>query len=163
MTRTRQFEANPKMQNVPPIGSTLLDRYYVEEILDDSGDTAILKCVDTRLDVHDVVKFLIGDDEASTWGAKRQGFIQSFRAVARLNHPNIVHVANIETRCGLTFSVMELLQGPTLATFLNEGAYFEPKEALELFLGVIDAIAMAHSLDTLHKRISPSQIILNCQ
>lgn len=151
------------MQNVPPIGSTLLDRYYVEEILDDSGDTAILKCVDTRLDVHDVVKFLIGDDEASTWGAKRQGFIQSFRAVARLNHPNIVHVANIETRCGLTFSVMELLQGPTLATFLNEGAYFEPKEALELFLGVIDAIAMAHSLDTLHKRISPSQIILNCQ
>ena len=66
MTRTRQFEANPKMQNVPPIGSTLLDRYYVEEILDDSGDTAILKCVDTRLDVHDVVKFLIGDDEAST-------------------------------------------------------------------------------------------------
>lgn len=151
------------MQNVPPIGSTLLDRYYVEEILDDSGDTAILKCVDTRLDVHDAVKFLIGDDEASTWGEKRQGFIQSFRALARLNHPNIVHVANIETRCGLTFSVMELLQGPTLATFLNEGAYFEPKEALELFLGVIDAIAMAHSLDTLHKRISPSQIILNCQ
>lgn len=163
MTRTRQFEANPKMQNVPPIGSTLLDRYYVEEILDDSGDTAILKCVDTRLDVHDAVKFLIGDDEASTWGEKRKGFIQSFRALARLNHPNIVHVANIETRCGLTFSVMELLQGPTLATFLNEGAYFEPKEALELFLGVIDAIAMAHSLDTLHKRISPSQIILNCQ
>lgn len=151
------------MQNVPPIGSTLLDRYYVEEILDDSGDTAILKCVDTRLDVHDAVKFLIGDDEASTWGEKRKGFIQSFRALARLNHPNIVHVANIETRCGLTFSVMELLQGPTLATFLNEGAYFEPKEALELFLGVIDAIAMAHSLDTLHKRISPSQIILNCQ
>ena len=151
------------MQNVPPIGSTLLDRYYVEEILDVSGDTAILKCVDTRLDVHDVVKFLIGDDEASTWGEKRKGFIQSFRALARLNHPNIVHVANIETRCGLTFSVMELLQGPTLATFLNEGAYFEPKEALELFLGVIDAIAMAHSLDTLHKRISPSQIILNCQ
>ena len=163
MTRTRQFEANPKMQNVPPIGSTLLDRYYVEEILDVSGDTAILKCVDTRLDVHDAVKFLIGDDEASTWGEKRKGFIQSFRALARLNHPNIVHVANIETRCGLTFSVMELLQGPTLATFLNEGAYFEPKEALELFLGVIDAIAMAHSLDTLHKRISPSQIILNCQ
>lgn len=151
------------MQNVPPIGSTLLDRYYVEEILDVSGDTAILKCVDTRLDVHDVVKFLIGDDDASTWGEKRKGFIQSFRALARLNHPNIVHVANIETRCGLTFSVMELLQGPTLATFLNEGAYFEPKEALELFLGVIDAIAMAHSLDTLHKRISPSQIILNCQ
>lgn len=151
------------MQNVPPIGSTLLDRYYVEEILDVSGDTAILKCVDTRLDVHDAVKFLIGDDEASTWGEKRKGFIQSFRALARLNHPNIVHVANIETRCGLTFSVMELLQGPTLATFLNEGAYFEPKEALELFLGVIDAIAMAHSLDTLHKRISPSQIILNCQ
>ena len=151
------------MQHVPPVGSTLLDRYYVEEVLDVSGDTAILKCIDTRLDVHDAVKLLIGDDEADSWGGKRQRFIQSFRAVARLNHPNIVHVANIETRCGLTFSVMELLQGPTLATFLGEGANFEAKEAIELFLGVIDAIAMAHSLDTLHKRISPSQIVLNYQ
>ena len=37
------------MQNVPPVGYTLLDRYYVESIIDDTGDTAILKVLDTRL------------------------------------------------------------------------------------------------------------------
>ncbi len=151
------------MQTIPPVGSTLLDRYAVEEIIDAAGDTAILRCIDTRLDVQDAVKFLIGNESDSTWPERRQRFIQSFRAAARLNHPNIVHVANIETRCGMAFSVMELLQGPALSAFLGEGAYFEPKETIELFLSVIDAVAMAHSVNTLHKRISPSQIILNCR
>ena len=151
------------MQTIPPVGSTLLDRYAVEEIIDAAGDTAILRCTDTRLDVQDAVKYLIGDESDAAWTERRQRFIQSFRAAARLNHPNIVHVANIETRCGMAFSVMELLQGPALSAFLDEGAYFEPKETIELFLSVIDAVAMAHSVNTLHKRISPSQIILNCQ
>ncbi len=161
--RQPKIEANRKMQTIPPVGSTLLDRYAVEEIIDAAGDTAILRCIDTRLDVQDAVKFLIGNESDSTWPERRQRFIQSFRAAARLNHPNIVHVANIETRCGMAFSVMELLQGPALSAFLGEGAYFEPKETIELFLSVIDAVAMAHSVNTLHKRISPSQIILNCR
>ena len=151
------------MQNVPPVGYTLLDRYYVESIIDDIGDTAILKVLDTRLDVYGAVKFLLGDDTSPNWETKRQNFIRSFRAMARLNHPNIVHVANIETRCGVTFSVMELLQGMTLQEFIDSGSALDPKEALEVFLGVIDAVVMAHSCDTLHKRISPSQIFLNHQ
>lgn len=151
------------MQTVPKIGQTLLDRYYVEEILDASGDTAILKCMDTRLDVYDIVKFLLGDDTAHDWELRRQHFIQSFRAMARLNHPNIIHVANIETRCGLTFSVMEMLQGPRLDDFLDGGVQLEAKETLELFLSIIDAVVMAHSCDVLHKRLSPAQIILNYQ
>lgn len=151
------------MQTVPPVGYTLLDRYLVEAIIDVGGDTAILKTMDTRLDVCGAVKFLLGDDTASDWEIRRENFIRSFRAMARLNHPNIVHVANIETRCGLTFSVMEELQGETLQTFIDAGGTLEPKEVIELFLGVVDAVAMAHSSDILHRRLSPSQIFLNRQ
>ncbi len=150
------------MQSVPAIGETLGDRYYIEEILDESDIIATLKCFDTRLDVNGVVKILLGDDTAPEWQARKDRFVAAARAQARLNHPNIVHVANIELRGGRVFSVLELLTGQTLDEYLLSGT-LSSKAVVEAFLSVIDAVSMAHSSDILHLGISPRTIFLNQQ
>lgn len=150
------------IQSIPVPGSMLLDRYYIEKIIDHHNDTAILKSIDTRLDVPAVLKILLADPDSPEWESKKQNFIQSFRTQAKLNHPNIVHVSDIESKTNLVFSVMELLQGQSLDQHLEEFT-LTPKEILEIFLSVIDAVAMGHSAGVCHMNISPKNILLNQQ
>ena len=147
------------MQNIPEVGTLLADRYYIEEIVDTCGETAILKCVDTRLEVVCAIKLLIGDDESPEWTQRRNYFIEAFRKQARLNHPNIIHVVNIELRGERTFAVMEAVEGFTLDRYL-ESTTLTPKEVTELFLSIVDAVSMAHGSKILHKGISPHNIML---
>ena len=147
------------MQSIPEIGTMLADRYYIEDILDTCGETAILKCIDTRLETVCAIKLLIGDDEAPDWQQRREFFADAFRKQARLNHPNIVHVVNIELRGVRTFAVMEAVEGFPLARYL-ETAVLSPKEVTELFLSITDAVSMAHASNILHKSISPRNIML---
>ena len=152
------------MQNVPAAGETLLDRYYIEEVLDVSEHTALLKCVDTRLDVAGIIKMLHGDDTAPDWTPRREAFIKAFRSQARLNHPNIVHVSNIELRGGRALAVLESLQGVTLERYLREGnEKLSAKEVIELFLGIVDALVLAHAEGVFHRGISPRNILLTEQ
>ncbi|MBO4351123.1 MAG: protein kinase [Proteobacteria bacterium] len=147
------------MQNIPEVGTLLADRYFIEEIVDTCGETAILKCVDTRLEVVCAIKLLIGDDEAPDWSQRRENFIAAFRKQARLNHPNIIHVVNLELRGERTFAVMEAVEGFTLERYL-ETTTLTPKEVTELFLSIVDAVSMAHGSKILHKGISPHNIML---
>ena len=150
------------MQSVPAVGDILSDRYYIEEILSVGNQTATMKCFDTRLDVSGVIKMLLGDEREPDWEARRAQFVSSFRVQARLNHPNIVHVSNIELRHGNVYAVMEYLEGMLLDRYLRE-AEISAKEVIELFLGIVDAVSMAHAGGMVHNEISPHNIMLNPQ
>lgn len=150
------------MPSVPVIGDTLVYRYYIEEILDAEGETAVLKCFDSRLDVPQVIKILIGDHLAPDWNARCKRFVEAFRSQARLTHPNIVRVANIETRDEWVFSVMEELQGMTLEQYADIHQLM-PKDVIALFIGIMDALSLAHHHEILHMGLSPRNVILNEQ
>ena len=145
---------------VPAIGTIIKDRYRIDEILSDTGEFFVFKCMDTRMDVKCVIKLLGTDPQAPDHDEKRQEFINAIRAQARLNHPNIVNVTNIETSGDMTFSVMEFLNGFTLKSFL-ETTELSHKEIVEIFLSVADAVNTAHSMQILHKDLSPKTIFLN--
>ena len=150
------------MYYVPSVGDTLLNRYNIEEILSESDHASVVKCMDTRLDVYCALKILIGETEAPDWNDRKAAFMRAYRTQAQLNHPNIVHVSNIESRDGVTFGVMELLQGPTLEQYLHNDS-LGPKEILELFLSIADAVSMAHTSSIIHRSLSPVNIILHQQ
>ena len=150
------------MYYVPSVGDTLLNRYNIEEILSESDHASVVKCMDTRLDVYCALKILIGETEAPDWNDRKAAFMRAYRTQAQLNHPNIVHVSNIESRDGVTFGVMELLQGPTLEQYLQNDS-LGPKEIVELFLSIADAVSMAHTSLIIHRSLSPVNIILHQQ
>ncbi|MBR4986155.1 MAG: protein kinase, partial [Proteobacteria bacterium] len=150
------------MYYIPSVGDTLLGRYRIEEILSESAHASVVKCMDTRLDVYCALKILIGETDAPDWNDRKAAFMRAYRTQAQLNHPNIVHVSNIESREGVTFGVMELLQGPTLEQYLHNDS-LSPKEIVEIFLSIVDAVSMAHASQIIHSSLSPVNIVLHQQ
>jgi serine/threonine-protein kinase len=80
-------------------------------------------------------------------------FEREVRAVAALNHPNICHVYDV----GPNYLVMELIEGPTLADRIKEGA-LPLEEALAIARQVGDALEAAHEKGIVHRDLKPANI-----
>lgn len=87
-------------------------------------------------------------------------FLEEGRSVARLDHPSIVKVYNIEeTEDGLPFAVMEYIEGPTLHQVINdEGLKFSV--AITLLIQIAEALDYAHSRTLIHRDLKPSNVII---
>jgi serine/threonine-protein kinase len=82
-------------------------------------------------------------------------FEREVRAVAALNHPNICHIYDV----GPDYLVMELVEGPTLAERIAEGA-IPLEEALRIARQIGDALESAHEKGIIHRDLKPANIKL---
>src|SRR5579864_4193400 len=80
-------------------------------------------------------------------------FENEVRAVAALNHPNICHVSDV----GPDYLVMELVEGPTLAERIKQGAT-PLEEALAIARQIADALEAAHEKGVVHRDLKPGNI-----
>ncbi len=80
-------------------------------------------------------------------------FEREVRAVAALNHPNICHLYDV----GLNYLVMELIEGPTLAERIKEGA-MPLEQALPIARQIADALEAAHEKGVIHRDLKPANI-----
>jgi serine/threonine protein kinase/cephalosporin-C deacetylase-like acetyl esterase len=87
-------------------------------------------------------------------------FKSEARAVAALNHPNIVQVYGLESQDGDDFIVMEFVAGKTLADLLDSPKLSIAK-ALEYANQIASALAAAHAAGIVHRDIKPGNIIVN--
>jgi serine/threonine protein kinase/Flp pilus assembly protein TadD len=86
-------------------------------------------------------------------------FSREVRAVAALSHPNIVTIHDIGTEQGLTYAVMELLEGQTLRHRIRQGI-LDWSEAVDIAKGIADGLAAAHAKRIIHRDIKPENIFL---
>src|SRR5215472_15814021 len=80
-------------------------------------------------------------------------FEREVRAVAALNHPNICQIYDV----GPNYLVMELVEGPTLADRIKEGA-LPVEEALTISRQIGDALEAAHEKGIAHRDLKPGNI-----
>jgi serine/threonine-protein kinase len=80
-------------------------------------------------------------------------FEREVRAVAALNHPNICQVYDV----GPNYLVMELVEGPTLADRIKQGA-IPLDEALNIARQIADALEAAHEKGIVHRDLKPANI-----
>src|SRR5215470_7651568 len=80
-------------------------------------------------------------------------FEREVRAVAALNHANICQVYDV----GPNYLVMELVEGPTLADRIQQGA-IPLEEALTIARQIGDALEAAHEKGIIHRDLKPSNI-----
>lgn len=147
----------PAAEQLEP-GSLLVDRYRIESVIGSGGMAVVYRATDTRLDLPVAVKVLRPQLRRKADIVHR--FLLEARLQARLKHPNIVNVTNVEERDEVTFIVMELLKGMTLADYAVAKRGLGEKEALELLIPVCDAVATAHAQDVIHRDLKPSNIFL---
>ena len=91
----------------------------------------------------------------------RARFLREARAASQLNHPNIASIYDYgETADGRPFIVMELINGQTLSTLINE-ARLPVARAVEIIKDVARALGEAHAHGVIHRDIKPSNVIIN--
>jgi eukaryotic-like serine/threonine-protein kinase len=84
-----------------------------------------------------------------------------WRALARLEHPNIVNVTDAGTsENGVPFYVMERLDGETLSQLLYRERRLHPPQALAIAAGMLDGLHAAHQIGVVHRDVKPPNIFL---
>jgi serine/threonine protein kinase len=85
---------------------------------------------------------------------ENEGVVQS-----KLHHPNIVQVMDVIEVDGSLGLVMEFVQGPDLATWL-EGKKLPMAEAIDLFDGIVRGVQHAHDAGLVHRDLKPANVLL---
>jgi serine/threonine protein kinase len=88
-------------------------------------------------------------------------FFQEIRALAKLNHPNIVPIYDAGRVKNRYYFAMELLPGPSLIAYVDSKKILPEKEALSIIRATAHALAHAHAKNVVHRDIKPENIIFD--
>ena len=88
-------------------------------------------------------------------------FLTEARAIAELDHPNIVNVYNVGKEKGYYFIVMSFIEGQTLSQILRKQKVLPIGLILDLFEGVLLGLQAAHEKGIIHRDIKPSNILID--
>lgn len=137
-------------------------KYEVLSPLGQGGMGVVYKVRHVVLDTLLALKVLPPEFMANPEMVSR--FYREARVMARLRHPNIVRVLDIDHDEGHEFHyfVMEYIQGPTLRTYLQEKGSLPLPEVLNIALQVARALvyAHAHTPPVIHRDIKPANIMI---
>jgi len=136
---------------------TFLGHYQIVESLGEGGMGEVYRATDPRLGRDVAVKVLsralISDADAAA------RFVREARAVASLSHASILSIFDFGTENGVTYAVMELLEGETLKDRVHRGA-LPWREAAELTATVADGLAAAHAKGIIHRDLKPANLFI---
>jgi len=138
------------------IGTTL-GHYRIVEKIGEGGMGEVYCARDERLDRDVAVKVLPTSVAQDPERISR--FEREARAVARLEHPNILAIYDFGTDDGVTYSVTELLEGETLRERLEGGALGWRKGA-ETGAAIAEGLAAAHGAGIIHRDLKPDNIFI---
>ncbi|MFN9540696.1 MAG: serine/threonine-protein kinase [Planctomycetota bacterium] len=93
---------------------------------------------------------------------ERQRFEAEASAAAGLTHPNIIPIFDVGEFGGRPYFTMKLIEGRTLAQWLNAGP-ISPEKAARLLLQIASAVQQAHEQGILHRDLKPSNILIDEQ
>ncbi|HVS03560.1 MAG TPA: protein kinase [Thermoanaerobaculia bacterium] len=138
------------------IGSTL-GHYRIVDRLGAGGMGEVFLAEDRRLGRQVAVKLL--PEELAADPERRARLDWEARALAGLNHPNIVTLHALEDVDGRHFLVMEHVEGQTLGSLVPaEGLPLE--RFLELAVPLADALAAAHEQGVVHRDLKPANVMV---
>jgi tetratricopeptide (TPR) repeat protein/predicted Ser/Thr protein kinase len=134
-------------------------RFRLSHLLGMGGMGSVWAAVDPELGREVAIKVLrIGVGSPADQAASRTRLRREAKAMARLTHPNVVPVFEIGEVQGRLFLVMELVEGVTLARWLEEKHPFE--RLLEVFTGAGEGLAAAHAAGVVHRDFKPQNVLV---
>jgi serine/threonine protein kinase len=134
---------------------TRIGPYEIAAQLGVGGMGEVYRATDTNLKRQVAIKVL---PEAVAADAERLArFQREAEVLGALNHPNIAHIHGLEKTNGTFALVMELVEGPTLADRIAQGA-IPVEEALSIATQITEALEAAHEQGIIHRDLKPANI-----
>jgi serine/threonine protein kinase len=159
-TRSKKSEEVQPKSADPFVGTVCGGRYEVMQRIGLGGWSTVYKARDQLLDRVVALKLL--HPNLSSDPARTNRFHREAMAAAALQHPNITPVYDFQSLPGgQPFIVMELLNGPPLSKTLAEDGAMDVARAVETFVPLVDALALAHAQGIIHRDLKPSNIGLH--
>lgn len=130
------------------------DRYELVEVLASGGMATVWRARDTRLGRLVALK---RPHPAPAESKLYERMEREARAAAGVNHPNLVTVFDTGRDEDGPYLIMELVEGPTLA---SPGREIGPSEAVSIGAQLADALAAVHGAGVVHRDVKPANVIL---
>lgn len=144
----------PSIEELEP----LFPSYAIESFIAEGGMGAVYKARQKSLDRPVAIKILPREFGADA--QFRESFEAEAKAMARLNHPNLIGVYDFGDVDGMLFIIMEHVKGKALYYSIHQKA-IEPETAIKLISQISRGIAHAHAGGILHRDIKPANILLD--
>lgn len=140
------------------IGKVLDGRYEILEEVGNGGMAVVYKAKDFDTGAVVAVKILREEYLDNEEFCRR--FRNESRAIALLNHPNIVKIFDVCNSPTLQYIVMEYIDGISLKDYIEQQRIVRVKEAVHFTTQILRALMHAHSKGIVHRDIKPQNIML---
>jgi len=131
------------------------------ELLSEIGTGAfgrVYRVRDLRLEREVALKVL--DPTLTEDPAVVERFAQEARLAARLSHPNIVNIYDIDGRLGLEWYTMEWVKGPNLAQVVERDGSQSVERTVDILYEALAALESAHAVRLVHRDIKPENMLV---
>jgi serine/threonine protein kinase len=124
------------------------------------GMGVVYKARQLKLNRLVALKMILAGSHAGSEQLER--FLTEARAVARIQHPNIVQIYEIGEQGGLPYFALEYVEGGSLHQKLR-GQPQPPRQAAELVRTLAQAIHFAHQRGIIHRDLKPANVLLSAE
>ncbi len=140
------------------IGEVFDGRYKINRTIGIGGMALVYEATDLATNKRVAIKMLKDSISDNPQALKR--FINESKAVAMLNHPNIVKIVDISVKTEHKFIVMEYINGITLREYMDCKGALGWREATEFISQILLALDHAHMKGVIHRDIKPQNIMV---
>jgi len=140
------------------VGELIAGRYELEELTGSGGMSRVYVARDRQLGRRVAVKILherFADDESYVDRFRREA-----RAVAQLNHPNIVTVIDRGESDGVQYIVFEHVEGEDLKELVARTGPLPVRRAIDLAVQIGRALSFAHANGVVHRDVKPQNVLI---
>lgn len=150
------MDALSKTLVLPPTIGQTLKHYRLDAVIGEGGMGVVYRAHDLRLQRPVAIKLL---PTALTADAEqRKRFLIEARTAARISHPAIAQVYDVNEHNGTIFIAMELVEGKTIRELI-QNHQLDLLGAIDIVLQVSAGLAKAHEFGIIHRDIKPANVI----
>ena len=143
-------------------GTLVGDTYRLQRVLGVGGMGVVVLALDERLQRHVAIKFV--KPAAADVPRTHELFAEEARAMARLNHRNVLAVYTFGDHGKTPYFVMEYVEGQTAEQWLADrppGTLPTVEEAVKLIEQACTGVEAIHATGTIHRDLKPSNLLID--